>query len=156
MTDDAAVANEGDKNKRSSKKANSSTNHFKWTEDRRFELAKVVKSKLAHKVTDTNMDIKWKMVETAIKKRDLFDDYEGDLHGLKGKFNRDQKEICDRFGFTKDSANLSGLPEFPSDLEQIRIEMAEEVLLFRLPILHLELQVLTRYSTISIKKLISI
>ena len=100
MTDDAAVANEGDKNKRSSKKANSSTNHFKWTEDRRFELAKVVKSKLAHKVTDTNMDIKWKMVETAIKKRDLFDDYEGDLHGLKGKFNRDQKEICDRFGFT--------------------------------------------------------
>jgi hypothetical protein len=45
---------------------------------------------------------------------------------LQNKFLKNEKEVLDKFCITKQTANLSGLSNQPSELEQLHIEMAEE------------------------------
>ena len=64
-----------------------------------------------------------------MKSKPLFANFEVNdksRSGIKAKFDRDQKEVLDKYGFTKGSANLSVLPEIPSDFESLHIDLAQD------------------------------
>ena len=98
---------------------------FNWTPERNLTFAKICNSKYVH-LTTTNMtkDQKWQSVLIALKAKPEFDELEVSWKSLSERFRTEQALILDRYGMTKDSVNLSGLPEKPPEYEDILINMA--------------------------------
>ena len=98
---------------------------FNWTPERNLIFAKICNSKNVH-LTTTNMtkDQKWQAVLIALKAKPEFEELEISWKSLAERFRTEQSLILDRYGMTKDSVNLSGLPEKPPEYEDILINMA--------------------------------
>ena len=109
---------------------------FNWTEDLLFILAKEVHYARAYKHTkNTAMKGKWEMVLTRLKTNYPIKDGPGtddfallDIVpvALQNHFKRNMKEIMKKHGISEEGANLSGLPELPSEYESLMITMAKD------------------------------
>ena len=109
---------------------------FYWTEDLLFILAKEVHYARAYKHTkNTAMKGKWEMVLTRLKTNYPIKDGPGtddfallDIVpvALQNHFKRNMKEIMKKHGISEEGANLSGLPELPSEYESLMITMAKD------------------------------
>ena len=101
--------------------------YFPWTSEQEFRLAKLIHQKLAFMRTKKeSFKTKYQMVLAELQKREEFIDLKISPMGLQNKFNRMTKSVLDKYGFTKASANLSGLKQQPPPFEELIITMAQQ------------------------------
>ena len=101
--------------------------YFTWTEDKKYTLAKLVLRHEGYKTTDRAHTEKWDVILAKLKLKPEFTDLEIQPLALQNHFKRMQKEVMKAAGISMEGANLSGLPEEPSELVTLLSNMAKEV-----------------------------
>ncbi len=100
---------------------------FRWTEAAKLQLAKRVKSRKGHFTTpDLNLTDKFRLIRQDLKDKPETADLDITSDALMNHFNRLQSGVLDKYGISKEGANLSGLDEVPSEYVSLMITMAEE------------------------------
>ena len=102
-----------------------------WTENRKHDLAKLVKKHVGHyKTSSLGYKQKYALVLSELLARESF---KGDPHlyktkpmSLKKSFDRFLTKIRKQFGVSDSSCNTSGLPEKPSDYESLMLQLSNE------------------------------
>ena len=101
--------------------------YFTWTEDKKYTLAKLALRHEGYKPTDRAHQEKWENILEKLKMRPEFAELEIQPIALKNQFARMQKDVLKAAGISMEGANLSGLPEEPSELFTLLCNMAKEV-----------------------------
>ena len=103
-------------------------NLFQWTKEHNLTFVKVCRLKNVHRHTpDMSKEQKWKTVLATLKERPEFEELDVSFKTLNDKFHKELEKVLDRYGMTNQTVNLSGLPEKPSEHDQILIDMAIEI-----------------------------
>ena len=92
--------------------------YFSWTEDKKYTLAKLALRYEGYKSSDKPHNEKWETILEKLKIQPI---------ALQNHFKRMQKEALKAAGISMEGANLSGLPEEPSELVTLLSNMAREV-----------------------------
>ena len=101
--------------------------YFSWTEDKKYTLAKLALRYEGYKSSDKPHNEKWETILEKLKTKPEFSDLEIQPIALQNHFKRMQKEALKAAGISMEGANLSGLPEEPSELVTLLSNMAREV-----------------------------
>jgi len=101
--------------------------YFTWTEDKKYTLAKLALRHEGYKPTDRAHQEKWENILEKLKMKQEFAELEIQPMALKNQFSRMQKDVLKAAGISMEGANLSGLPEEPSELVTLLCNMAKEV-----------------------------
>jgi hypothetical protein len=107
--------------------ASSSRENFKWSEEMAYKLAKLVLRHKGYKRTELTMKDKWSSILSELKRDEVFHDLNISWESLQNAFRRNCEKVLKDAGISEEGANLSGLPEQPSDYQTLVINMAEEV-----------------------------
>jgi hypothetical protein len=95
-----------------------------WTPMREMTLVTVVMKYKAHKKTkEATMEDKWGLVSQELSLHGSFAEFKLDakksVETFKKKYSRLRSDVEKRYSLTEEGANLSGLPETASEVEQI-------------------------------------
>ena len=101
--------------------------YFSWTEDKKYTLAKLALRYEGYKSSDKPHNEKWETILEKLKTKPEFSDLEIQPIALQNHFKRMQKDALKAAGISMEGANLSGLPEEPSELVTLLSNMAREV-----------------------------
>ena len=101
--------------------------YFTWTDDKKYTLAKLVLRHEGYKSTDRAHTEKWDIILTKLKLKPEFADLDIQPLALQNHFKRMQKDVMKSAGISMEGANLSGLPEEPSELVTLLSNMAKEI-----------------------------
>ena len=98
---------------------------FAWNKDRNLTFIKICHQKLVYVSRgELTKDQKWQAVLKALKERAEFEELEVSAKSLAEKFRNDSNSVLETYGMTKESVNLSGLPEKPPEYEDLILNMA--------------------------------
>ena len=98
--------------------------NFAWNKDRNLTFVKICHQKLVYTTKgDLTKDQKWQSVLKALKEREEFEELEVSAKSLAEKFRNNSNSVLETYGMTKDSVNLSGLPEKPPEYEDLLFNM---------------------------------
>lgn len=110
--------------------------YFKWNKDLEHVLAKEVFRAHAYKNTkDSSMKVKWQIVLTRLKatypvkdgdQSIDFTDLDITAIALQNHFKRIMEDLEKKAAISEEGANLSGLPEVPSELDSLLMHMSKE------------------------------
>ena len=105
----------------------SQKSYFTWTEDKKYTLAKLALRYEGYKSSDKPHNEKWETILEKMKTKTEFSDLVIQPLALQNRFKRMQKDALKAAGISMEGANLSGLPEEPSELVTLLSNMAREV-----------------------------
>jgi hypothetical protein len=110
--------------------------YFKWNKDLEHVLAKEVSRAHAYKNTkDSSMKVKWQNVLTRLKatypvkdgdQSIDFTDLDITAIASQNHFKRIMEDLEKKAAISEEGANLSGLPEVPSELNSLLMHMSKE------------------------------
>ena len=110
--------------------------YFKWNKDLEHVLAKEVFRAHAYKNTkDSSMKVKWQIVLTRLKatypvkdgdQSIDFTDLDISAIALQNHFKRIMEDLEKKAAISEEGANLSGLPEVPSELDSLLMHTSKE------------------------------
>ena len=110
--------------------------YFKWNKDLEHVLAKEVFRAHAYKNTkESSMKVKWQIVLTRLKatypvkdgdQSIDFTDLDITALALQNHFKRIMEDLEKKAAISEEGANLSGLPEVPSELDSLLMHMSKE------------------------------
>ena len=103
--------------------------YFKWNKDLEHVLAKEVFRAHAYKNTkDSSMKVKWQIVLTRLKATYPVKDGDQSITAiaLQNHFKRIMEDLEKKAAISEEGANLSGLPEVPSELDSLLMHMSKE------------------------------
>ena len=100
--------------------------YFHWTDECYYKLAIIVSKHSGYKKTDMTMKDKWTIINNEVKKTAGFERLDITSEALKNTFKLKSTAILKELGINDDTANLSALPESPTELQKLIVNMAEE------------------------------
>eukprot|EP01038_Epipyxis_sp_PR26KG_P016295 gene16295-22195_t len=106
----------------------SSSSVFQWTEVLNLTFLKIVHAINPHRKKVSNLKIAdaWSIGLARLKERNEFKDLQMSAKSLSQKFRIDQKNVLTALGISKEGANLSALPERPSEYISLMLTLSED------------------------------
>jgi len=101
--------------------------YFVWTEERKYVLAQLALKYKGYKNSDRTHAEKWEQILEKLKLKVGFEELDIKHVPLHNHFKRMMEDVSELTGTSKEGANLSGLPEEPSEYIKIMLNMYEEV-----------------------------
>lgn len=101
--------------------------YFVWTEEKKYVLAQLTLKYKGYKNSDRTHAEKWEQILEKLKLKVGFEELDIKLVPLHNHFKRMMEDVSELTGTSREGANLSGLPEEPSEYIKIMLNMYEEV-----------------------------
>ena len=106
----------------------SSQNRIRYTKEMKEAIAKIICQTQAYKRTERSKESKYQEVERTVAIHPAFRDLPNKptAMAIEKEFKRMTNDLLERAGMSKEGANVSALPDAPTDHEQLLMNMAEE------------------------------
>ena len=101
--------------------------YFVWTKEKKYVLAQLALKYKGYKNSDRTHAEKWEQILEKLKLKVGFEELDIKPVPLHNHFKRMMEDVSELTGTSREGANLSGLPEEPSEYIKIMLNMYEEV-----------------------------